>query len=441
MLSKAVRINQRFAQQSYMQLFETQVQRVNGQDVTQHRENILSSFRVHSDVDTLEANIDWQERKYPDHIGHWNPEHPDYVHAPRDEHKMKCQVRDHNEMLQEARANIDLQREVYRQLDSMDRPYLSGRRGIDRNVADQVQDYTEPVGHNMLHPELTRDVLYEGEKNQHRFINNFPFPVKQYEPSNVRRWKEEVENLPVNKNFNTEKGFKFDVPAETKYAHVADRLGHPEFYGNNMDRLLRVENDAYHPNFVDQPFVQTPPLEPHSSLNFREGPVLYDNQNAREYYKLGQWSFTGLFAYSFMWLPWRNTMSSNLPSDSMFDLMFSIQYTDHSVFNTDNYMSMILLWPTLMYGFGMVGMQTMNLTLRRFVTRVQYSEDRELLFITTIDRHGNEEVLTKETELIDLTPPSNIGAFGESAMYQQDGVYYINDSHSNEQFVLFKGDS
>jgi hypothetical protein len=73
----------------------------------------------------------------------------------------------------------------------------------------------------------------------------------------------------VTKNFNS-KGYKYDVEVknEDKYQYVADRLGHPEFLGTPMERLLKLENDIYHPTYLDQPFVQMPNAKPSESLNF-----------------------------------------------------------------------------------------------------------------------------------------------------------------------------
>jgi len=41
------------------------------------------------------------------------------------------------------------------------------------------------------------------------------------------------------------------VPQEEKYPYLADRLGHPEILGNPTERLLRLEGEIYHPNWLD----------------------------------------------------------------------------------------------------------------------------------------------------------------------------------------------
>ena len=55
------------------------------------------------------------------------------------------------------------------------------------------------------------------------------------------------------RDFNQDKGYKYDVPvpSEEKYPYLADRLGHPEILGNPTERLLRLEGEIYHPNWLD----------------------------------------------------------------------------------------------------------------------------------------------------------------------------------------------
>jgi hypothetical protein len=45
-------------------------------------------------------------------------------------------------------------------------------------------------------------------------------------------------------------------------------LGHPEFLGSPVDRLFKLENDIFHPTYLDQPFVQQPGAKPSEQLNF-----------------------------------------------------------------------------------------------------------------------------------------------------------------------------
>jgi len=94
----------------------------------------------------------------------------------------------------------------------------------------------------------------------------------------------EKDARPVNDHFNAEKGYKFDVPVpyEQRVPHVADRLGYPEQLGRPLERLFRMDTDEIHPQYMDQPFVQTPSAYPDESLNFEEGEVVYENKKREE---------------------------------------------------------------------------------------------------------------------------------------------------------------
>jgi len=54
-------------------------------------------------------------------------------------------------------------------------------------------------------------------------------------------------------------------------------LGHPEILGTPFERLMRLEGEIYHPNYLDQAFVHVPFADPDPTLNFEEGEVLYEN--------------------------------------------------------------------------------------------------------------------------------------------------------------------
>ena len=62
-----------------------------------------------------------------------------------------------------------------------------------------------------------------------------------------------MDSRPVNKNYHKDKGYKFDVELkyDEKFPHVADRLGYPEILGTPIERLLRLEGEIYHPNYLD----------------------------------------------------------------------------------------------------------------------------------------------------------------------------------------------
>lgn len=66
-------------------------------------------------------------------------------------------------------------------------------------------------------------------------------------------YQNELNTRPVNKHFHHDKGYKYDVetPYAQRYEYLADRLGHPEIMGTPYERLMRLESEVYHPNFLD----------------------------------------------------------------------------------------------------------------------------------------------------------------------------------------------
>ena len=112
-------------------------------------------------IQYLKENAYVEYKEYPNHIGHWNPKSPEYIGSHREEHTLKSHIDGYNAMVDEFKSNVKLQEEVYDMLDTMDRPYLKGTPGIDRNVYDELKDYSNPVGHNNYNPQDVMDNLYE----------------------------------------------------------------------------------------------------------------------------------------------------------------------------------------------------------------------------------------------------------------------------------------
>ena len=71
-----------------------------------------------------------KKRNYPYHIDHWNPESPGYVAAERDEDRMRRSVDGYNEMVDQLRTEIEVQKVYQSKLEKMERKYLQGVPGI-----------------------------------------------------------------------------------------------------------------------------------------------------------------------------------------------------------------------------------------------------------------------------------------------------------------------
>ena len=282
---------------------------------------------------------------------HWNPNSPDFVDSPREVETNKRELDSFNSLVDNLKNSIKTQEEIYNYIENMDRPYLKGTRGIEKSVYDVVKDYSAPTGvKTQSYRELEREIIAK-DSNRHRFINDAVWvPRWTQETSNVKQWNQELEARKVNSHFHPDKGYKFDVfvPYEERYPHVADRLGYPEFLGDSVDRLLRLDSDDYHPNFLDQPFVQTPPINPSSELNFGEGEAIYENPAAGEWGRLSEKVGFGLLGFIGIWKPYHMILASPNPPPSVSDDL-PLHYFDMNFYHFDNYMLTLPFVPPIIY--------------------------------------------------------------------------------------------
>lgn len=295
-------------------------------------------------------------REFPIHIGHFNPESPDYIEAPRDESLLKRSIESHNEIINGLKRDLKIQREYQEAIQQLDRPYLrSLTPGVDRNVYDEVKEYSEPLRDPRKNHLQRMDDVYAVLSNEKMPINNVPYVSIKSPASNIQQWEEELQNRPVNPHFHSGKGSKFDVevPIEERYAHVADRLGHPEIFPTPWETLLRLENPLCHPGFLDQPFVRIPSTEPDEALDFGAGEVVYENPKMNEWSKFWLYNHIAGSVFFFAWTPYLAFMKSSTPSAKVREEL-SIPYFDQSWYSFDSYQLFPLfylpLMATLMYG-------------------------------------------------------------------------------------------
>lgn len=166
---------------------------------------------------------------------------------------------------------------------------------------------------------------------------------------------------------------------EEKYQFVADRLGHPEFLGTPVDRLFKLENDIFHPTYLDQPFVQTPNAKPSANLNFEQGEVLYENTRVLEWVRFIQlFGLTG-GAYIALYVPFSLGYKTNLVTDAA-DELINNQY--HLVSPT----TVDILRLSIPIGVGAIAytvyglLNYTNSVTSQYVVKMSYSKDKVFLF-------------------------------------------------------------
>jgi len=391
-------------------------------------------------IEWLKESAFLEYKSYPNHIGHWNPESPEYLESSREEHTLKSSVDGYNSLIDEFKTNIKLQEELYDMIDTMDRPYLRGTAGLDKNVYDEVKDYSKPVGHNQPNNrEWTQDML-AGDSNIHRWVSNTPFIPKMTPLSNELEWEEVNDNRPINPAYNKEKGFKFDVPVpySERVPHVADRLGFPEQLGSPLERLFHLEHDLMHPQYLDQPFVQTPSPNVDSSLSFQEGEVVYENARIAEWNKFilfgGQISAFLTGAY----IPYTMFFHSSIPWAIQTEGVPGIQYFEHSLTTFDTYNGMSALMLPCIAVSWTTAIRILHDTVAPYATKVQYNTDQELLFVWFTDITGKEVEHVYEMEHLEILPPSVKGGVQFLSSQDKDGLIMVTDMNKGKNFYLYK---
>lgn len=315
-------------------------------------------------------------KKYP-YLPHQDPNSPEYIHSELSEYHDEVAVTSYNTVIDNFKNDLKVQREVWQAISNLDRPYKHGIRGIDTNIYEDgpVKPKLQDLGFER------QDINDEefGFSNEDRFIANTPFH-KKHNFQHIKQWEQERLNRPVTKHFNP-KGYKYDVEMkpEEKYQFVADRLGHPEFLGTPVDRLFKLENDIFHPTYLDQPFVQTPNAKPSANLNFEQGEVLYENTRVLEWVRFIQlFGLTG-GAYIALYVPFSLGYKTNLVTDAA-DELISNQY--HLVSPT----TVDILRLSIPIGVGAIAytvyglLNYTNSVTSQYVVKMSYSKDKVFSF-------------------------------------------------------------
>lgn len=314
---------------------------------------------------------------------------------------------------------------------------------MHRNVYGEVKDYSEPVGHNNINPKDYERYILKADSNEHRWVSNTPFHPKYTKLSNQVEWEADQDNRPVNDHFNADKGYKFDVPVpyQERIPHVADRLGYPEQMGMPLERLFRLDTDWHHPQYLDQPFVQTPDPHPCASLNFHEGEVVYENTRVAEWNRFFMWGgvFGGMFGG--VWYPYHLFCHSRIPWKEMTEGLPGSPYFEYSTSTFDLYnVGGVVALPIAIISW-VTWLRTLHLQVEPYCTRLQYNADTELLFVQTTNWDGTEKEEAFEMEHLEIVPPSVKSGVKYLSSQDDDGLYLVTCLNSQKQFYVYKEDA
>jgi hypothetical protein len=244
---------------------------------------------------------------------------------------------------------------------------------------------------------------------------------------------------PVNPHFQPDKGSKYDVetPNENRYPYLADRLGHPEFIANPLQRLLRLEGDMYHPVFTDQPFVQKPSVNPDPDVNFEEGEVLYENTRLLEWGKFWNYSMWLGYLWAAVFVPNNLLYKTNLPTENMLENNFYPYYM-HSIYNFD-YLKLHIIGIAGAVGYGAYHLGGgYQCKMMNYVTKVQYNKDKELMFVSRLGIFGGVEEKVYEAHHIEVPPNYSPSTVAMQPHVEDDGMYEVISLNEDISFMLYK---
>jgi hypothetical protein len=91
-------------------------------------------------------------------------------------------------------------------------------------------------------------------------------------------------------------------------------MGYPIFAVSPFEKIIGFEYAPGHPNYQFQPFVQTPSMDPDSSVNFERGEVIYENTKVGEWIRLWRYSLGIVLAFSPMFYTFEIYHGDGAPS-------------------------------------------------------------------------------------------------------------------------------
>ena len=380
-------------------------------------------------------------KEYPLHIGHWNPNSPDYVHSERDESILNRSIDGYNEIIDNLKTSLKLQEELYDAIERMDRPYLRGTPGLNKNVYEQLQDYGTPVNdqkNECVEENEVLGLLNGPLANRNRYIRDITWHSNEIVPQAEKDRLNRLDERPVNDHYHPDKGYKFDVitPYEERYPHVADRLGHPYFLGDHVDRLLRLEDEYLNPGYVDQPFVQSPPTDADPDVDFREGKVIYENPSVLEWANFWQWNTLGVLTYMLVWNPYHVLFKNHVVYEEE-KRGWNLQFEEFSHYYFDTMGLLTVFLPPVLYLYYKQTPQLISRITQNFPAKIQYNKAEDLLFVTVNGYLGRSEERVIELDHVEILPAGYKIGNAYLTSYTDNGYYMLKDLNQKTPSYYF----
>jgi len=164
--------------------------------------------------------------------------------------------------------------------------------------------------------------------------------------------------------------------------------------------------------------------------------VVYENTQILEWAKFWNLSGFSLYAFGALFIPYNYLYKTHLPTSTAYDNMF-IPYHQHTMFFFDN---LGLHIPTI-GGIALYATYSAIALAHRFwrdyVVKMQFSKDKELLFVTRISPLGALEEEVYETHHLEVLPPSVKTGTKDLSSQDQDGLWDITCLSTHRNLVVY----
>lgn len=188
-----------------------------------------------------------------------------------------------------------------------------------------------------------------------------------------------------------------------------------------------------HPGFLDQPFVKVPNPHPDESIDFRAGEVVYSNPKALEWSRLGYLSTLSFWLYSSVIWPLGTLYKTHVPNQAINSGLDSM-YAEYTTMNLDTMGVLILTIPAAVTVYAYLLLKFMYMFSKSFVTKMQYSRNKDLLFVTYTSEMGVEkEIVCEMANIEHMTPVVKSSDIVHSVM-EKGGFMMLKDLSSDNYF-------
>jgi len=202
---------------------------------------------------------------------------------------------------------------------------------------------------------------------------------------------------------------------------------------------LRLEGEIYHPTYLDQPFIQTPTADPNENLNFEEGEVIYENAQLLEWAKFWNFSAWSLYGFCALFIPYSLIFKTHMPLIHAYDNLFVPYYTQ-TMYIVDNWALTGPLSGLFAMYSSYLAVGLANSFWKDYVIKLQYSKDKELVFVTRISPFCSLEEEVYEVQHLEALPPSVKSAVADLSSQDADGLWDVTCLASHRNLVLYNQD-